>query len=375
MNSNGSNPVQLTSGAWAQNPVWSPDGTKIAYSATGAVRLMNADGTNKTVLLNVGCCISPYLGSWSPDGTKMVIFSDRFDGNYEIYVMNSDGSNLTRLTSNSANDYSPSWSPILSSTEDSDGDGLLDIWEEFGYYSDNGAFVNLPAMGADKNHKDIFVEVDYMADNTHSHLPSVAMLQTVIEAFNNAPVSNPDGTTGIHIHIDAGPNSIMNPVTGELWGALSRATILAHTDIFGGLDASGDYNWTAFQTIKTENTNGKPNFEQARLPIFHYVIVANNLGGLDGTSGISRNNSDFNQGASDFIVSLGSWTNGVGSDNEQAGTFIHELGHNLGLRNGGGDHFNYKPNYLSVNTPKIKTLFLQVFGSFGNAGRIIPAAS
>ena len=32
----------------------------------------------------------------------------------------------------------------------------------------------------------------------------------------------------------------------------------------------------------------------------------------------------------------------------QAGTLMHELGHNLGLRHGGDDHVRYKPNYLSV---------------------------
>lgn len=114
MNSDGSNPLQLTSGEWAGTPHWSPDGNKIAYAATGAIRLMNADGTNKTILLNVGCCISPNPGSWSPDGTKIVLSTDRFDGNYEIYVINSDSTNLIRLTNNAADDQSPSWSPFLS---------------------------------------------------------------------------------------------------------------------------------------------------------------------------------------------------------------------------------------------------------------------
>jgi hypothetical protein len=61
------------------------------------------------------------------------------------------------------------------------------------------------------------------------------------------------------------------------------------------------------------------------------------------SSGISRG-----IGASDLIVSLGSFTNGVGSVDEQAGTLMHELGHNLGLHHGGGDDTNYKPNYLSI---------------------------
>ena len=58
------------------------------------------------------------------------------------------------------------------------------------------------------------------------------------------------------------------------------------------------------------------------------------------------------------MVAMGGWTppnpviaadpGGVGSRSEQAGTFMHELGHNLGLRHGGGDNTNCKPHHLSV---------------------------
>jgi predicted Zn-dependent protease with MMP-like domain len=56
----------------------------------------------------------------------------------------------------------------------------------------------------------------------------------------------------------------------------------------------------------------------------------------------------------EFMVTLGDgWTqdssgHSVGSQDEQAGTFMHELGHNLGLYHGGNDFINCKPNYLSV---------------------------
>ena len=48
--------------------------------------------------------------SWSPDGTQIAFQSDR-DGNWNIYVMAADGSNLSQLTSHNAWDESPSWSP------------------------------------------------------------------------------------------------------------------------------------------------------------------------------------------------------------------------------------------------------------------------
>ena len=46
---------------------------------------------------------------WSPDGSKIAFVSDR-DGNAEIYTMNADGSNVTRLTWRAADDVMPAWS-------------------------------------------------------------------------------------------------------------------------------------------------------------------------------------------------------------------------------------------------------------------------
>ena len=51
-----------------------------------------------------------YYPVWSPDGRHLAFWSDR-DGNWDIYVMDSDGSKQRRLTDHSANDHSPSWSP------------------------------------------------------------------------------------------------------------------------------------------------------------------------------------------------------------------------------------------------------------------------
>lgn len=226
---------------------------------------------------------------------------------------------------------------------DSDGDGLLDEWEERGVTIDpDGAgpiapqFIDLPAMGADKNKPDIFLQVDWMADASHSHALTAAAIKKVVDAFAASPYRSPTGSTGINLHVDEGSSSVMNPATGATWGSLSWAHQLTHVSNLGTSGAGG-YDWSAFQTLKDANFT-----PTGRTPIFHYVVSAHNYDSTD-SSGISRG-----IGASDLIVSLGSFTNGVGTDNEQAGTLMHELGHNLGLRHGGGDDTNYKPNYLSI---------------------------
>jgi Tol biopolymer transport system component len=69
---------------------------------------MNADGSNQTRITNNTA--NDWAPAWSPKGTQIAFMSNR-DGNWEIYIMNTDGSNQKRLTDNSAMDGLPAWSP------------------------------------------------------------------------------------------------------------------------------------------------------------------------------------------------------------------------------------------------------------------------
>lgn len=249
---------------------------------------------------------------------------------------------------------------------DSDGDGLWDQWETEGADVDGDGVidVDLPAMGATPDHKDLFVELDWVDGEE----PTRQMIDRVKNAFAMAPATaaslprlnsasdlelrpapaNPDGQPGIRLWIDTGNLSdALGPIGDDFGGG--NEIPMGFIDRLSCDDDAPD----SFCARKDAN------FDPDRRGIFRYGISASfgYEGGIltarsctDGVDNDADGDVDFDD--PDCTRNPGGVGNIHGENfiefNHNAGTLMHEIGHTLGLRHGGGDDDNCKPNYASI---------------------------
>jgi len=217
---------------------------------------------------------------------------------------------------------------------DADSDGIPDSWETNGipYVGTGGAVQNYILPGANSLHKNLYVEVDYM----QFHKPSAS--GDVRTSFSNAPVSNPDRINGINLRTDLDEqtphqnitniNDLLNTIKPKWFGTATERADPNHDSLLAA--KSIVYRYAVFGHDQ---------------PVISSTCCAGSSGVADATPGMN------------FLVTLGAQgyapnsTTGhpVGSLDQQEATFMHELGHNLGLtHSGGNDGINCKNNYFSV---------------------------
>jgi hypothetical protein len=193
------------------------------------------------------------------------------------------------------------WGSVLAATND--GDALPTKWEK----GSTPKGLNLKALGAKPARKDIFVEIDFGRPGLRGDV-TCGELDKLFKAFKDAPVNNPNGSTGVTLHLDAGKV------------CSSRSYKLGGSDTFdepGGCATFGD----AFGSPDRARMSNK------RAGVFHHAAIVDDICG--GSSGIAT------QLGSQLLVKE---AGGGGFPH----IFMHELGHNLGL-----DHDPW-PNHLSV---------------------------
>ncbi|OWY72739.1 hypothetical protein B7486_05050 [cyanobacterium TDX16] len=276
-----------------------------------------------------------YLKASNTGGGDLFGWSVATSGEIVVVGAPYEYSGATGINGNQFDNSSERAGAVYELTLDSDGDGLLDIWETVGIDVNGDGTIDLTLPGANPGHKDLYVEIDAMT----GHGPQQTALNDVIAAFAAAPVTNPDGTAGINLHLAVDETDL----TPEDW------------DIMIDVDSDGYLDWpAAFDPVKSAHWGtmsqrldaNSVNVLAAKKQAYRYCIFAQTYGG-GASSGIAE------LPGNDFIVTLGhpawaaSFTQGELKD-VQAGTFMHEFGHALGLRHGGMDNIHTKPNYYSI---------------------------
>jgi TolB protein len=184
MNADGTGRVNVTNDPtmWTLNPTWSPDGTRLAYNtlqnSSSTIEIIGVDGAGR---VSVGPGVHP---SWSPDGAWLAFLGKGPSGASGIVIARPDGSDSRLLNSTTATDLDPIWSP----------DG-----KELAYVSNS----HLAVIGADGANRRV--------------LPDLP------EADHRFPAWSPDGQYIVYTRTTPGPITQVY-VVGRALGAVRQIT-------------------------------------------------------------------------------------------------------------------------------------------------------
>ena len=183
-------------------PAWTAEGEKIAYTSyrgteAGLYIYNPYEGTRKEVM-STG---TNYAPSFSPDGKKLAFCSTIEEGNSEIYVANSDGTNIRRITFNNAIDTSPAWSPNsreIAFTSDRGGTPQIYIMDAEGSnvrrISFGGSYHDATAWSPTGDRIIYVSRVDQIFDLYVLNLRTNKIIKlTESNARNESPCWSPDG--------------------------------------------------------------------------------------------------------------------------------------------------------------------------------------
>ena len=222
-----------------------------------------------------------------------------------------------------------------SNPADSDGDGLLDDWENNGvpYTKSDGTAGRYILQDANPAHKDIYIEIDSM----QGHTPLKQAIIDDVDAFAQAPVKNLDCQGGINLHVIPDDSNVPDKQFVNVQELHQLKNIW-----FGTASEKSDIDKKALLGAKDK--------------VYYYVLFAHQqypswLDPYGSSSGVAEDIP-----GRSLLVTLGfpGWGQDpitghpIGTIDQQEGTLMHEMGHLLGLRHGGNDELNYKPNYASV---------------------------